>query len=138
MNQKLLNWSKKYAIGIAEIDEQHKILVEITNNMFTAHVRGAAHQQVEHIIAAMIDYAQLHFKLEEQFMLNNNYSAHQEHKIEHQVFTDKVRLFFEEYKNGSTTIPYQILIFLRDWLVHHIQVSDKKIAEEILPKTPDI
>ncbi|MFA6400257.1 MAG: bacteriohemerythrin [Salinivirgaceae bacterium] len=124
----LINWSDNYSVGYAEIDEQHKKLVEMINTLYFSFTQGDADKIIEPILNEMIQYTDYHFKIEEEYFEKYNYPGKQEHKIEHQHFVEKISTFHNDYKSGSITVSYEIMDFLKDWLISHIKTSDKKYS----------
>ncbi len=130
MEKKLITWADKYSVGYEEVDNQHKVLVNLINELYASFQQGDANSKIENILTEMIRYTDYHFKTEEGYFEKYSYSDAQAHIAQHQSFVEKVTSFFEEYKSGSATLSYDVMNFLRDWLIKHIQVSDKKFGEE--------
>ncbi len=78
----------------------------------------------------MVKYTNYHFKTEEKYFDKYNYSDTKLHKEQHHGFVVKVTKFRDDLKNGSLTTTYDTMNFLRDWLLTHIQDSDKKYVTE--------
>ena len=134
MSKNLIEWSEKYSIGYDEIDDQHKKLVEMINELYNSFLKGEADKVAESIIQKMIEYTDYHFKTEEKYFEKYNYSDTELHIEQHKGFVDQVTNFFNEFKKGSVVISYDIMNFLRDWLVAHIQNSDTKFSAEFQAK----
>ncbi len=71
----------------------------------------------------------VHFKTEEDLFSQYGYPSHQNHKKEHDHFTDQVITFQKEFEMGVQTIGFELLDFLKNWLVKHILISDKKYSK---------
>ncbi len=138
MEKKLLILADKYSVGYDEIDNQHKKLVEMINDLHASFKQGAANKVIENILSEMIQYTDYHFKTEEKYFEEYNYSDKETHIYEHKTFVEQVSKFYNDYKNGSVTVTYDVLSFLRDWLVNHIQGSDKKYTAEFKDKGLEI
>lgn len=60
------------------------------------------------------------------------------HLLEHETFTTKIRNMQREYvKNHSTSLDIELLNYLIDWLVKHINFTDRKLAEFVNHHPPD-
>lgn len=59
-------------------------------------------------------------------MLKANYPGYNEHKVEHENLTNKVIEFQKNPKNRGSLISIDLLFFLKDWLINHIEGTDKK------------
>ncbi|MEZ5334566.1 MAG: bacteriohemerythrin [Methanolobus sp.] len=125
----LITWSDKYSVGIKEIDDQHKVLVGMINDLHAAMKNAKSKEASLEIINKMAEYTKFHFSTEEKYMQRFAYSDYPEHRLEHEKFVDKVLQFRDEYENEKAGISYEILNFLKDWLVGHIQITDKKYVD---------
>ena len=134
MAKELIKWAEKYSVGYEEIDNQHKKLAGMINELYSAFLEGKANDIVENILSEMIKYTDYHFKTEEKYFEKYNYSDTQVHIKEHQSFVSQVTIFFNDFKKGSVSVSYDIMNFLRDWLVKHIQGSDNKYSLEFQNK----
>ncbi len=134
MTKTLIIWTDKYSVGYDEIDSQHKKLARMINDLYASFTQGKADEIIENILTEMIKYTDYHFKTEEKYFEKYNYSETKLHKEQHQEFVTKVTVFYDDFKNGSITITYDTMNFLRDWLLKHIQGSDKKYSIEFKNK----
>ena len=130
MEKKLIIWNENYSVGYEEIDNQHQKLVELINELYASFKQGEANDLIEKILTEMINYTDYHFKTEEKYFEKYNYSDAQTHINQHKSFVEQVTKFFDDFKEGSVTISYDVMNFLRDWLINHIQGSDKKFGLE--------
>lgn len=126
----MLEWNDSLSVHVDEIDDQHKHLVGIINNIYDLMTNSAdGEEQVLEIIADMRIYAVEHFSTEERYMDMFEYPDAPVHKNEHRLFMDKVSEVEEGCRNGSMPISMDILNFLSDWLVTHISDTDRKMGE---------
>jgi hemerythrin-like metal-binding domain len=130
----LVTWSDKYSMQIKEIDDQHKVLVGMINELHDAMKQAKSKEVSLEIINKMAEYTKFHFSTEEKYMTRFAYPDYAEHKREHENFVENVIKFKEDYENGKAGVSYDILNFLKDWLVGHIQDSDKKYAPLFIEK----
>ena len=124
----LITWNEDYSVKIEAMDKQHIILVDLINQLFDALKAGKAKDEMGKILQALIDYTVTHFKSEEAWMEKHGYADMVGHKQEHQKFVDKVVQFQADFNSGKATVSYDIMNFLKDWLVNHIQGTDKKYS----------
>jgi hemerythrin len=61
-------------------------------------------------------------------MRDCGYPGYERHKAEHADLTKKVLEFSRDFEAGRIALSVSVLQFLKDWLVNHIQVNDRKIA----------
>ncbi len=124
----LVTWSDKYSMNIKEIDGQHQQLVKMINELHDAMLQAKSKEIVTDIIARMAEYTQYHFSTEEKYMKQFSYPQYATHKREHEKFIEQVSKFKKDYENGKAGLSYELMNFLKEWLVNHIESSDKKYA----------
>ncbi len=121
-----IEWAEEYSVNVKEIDDQHKGLFQIINNLNDAVSEGKAPGVIDATIHKMIEYANVHFATEEKYMTKYHYPGYQEHKAEHDQFNLKSLEMNGRLKAGVYVMSTEILRFLKDWLTNHILVTDKK------------
>jgi len=85
----VLVWVPELDTGIAEIDKQHKRIVDYINRLYelrTSHDRDALGEVIEE----MLDYTVSHFVFEESLMENAGYMFSGPHKKVHELFTRRM------------------------------------------------
>lgn len=125
-NQIIKTWNDAYLLDIPVIDEQHKKLFEIYDEL--SHIVSDNEPQndfnIKQILIRLEEYTKFHFNTEEKYMTNIKCEGLEQHKNEHRLFENKLadwQLAFE-YKN--TMLAKNILNFIKKWLVSHIMESD--------------
>jgi len=119
-------WSDGYSVGIRDIDEQHKKLVTLVNQLYEAMQGGKASDVLGTILGELIRYTKYHFSAEEKLMETHAYPELAAHKQEHMDLTEKVIELENKFKAGKVTISLEVGKFLKEWLLRHIQGTDKK------------
>jgi hemerythrin len=136
MAEKLVEWKDEYSVGNQRIDEQHKGLLDFTNELYASCQRGGIIEQISfmRVVQEAVDYTRDHFATEEKLMQQVNYPEYDAHKKEHDAFVAEVMLQVKQLDNITTLKAEPFVIFLKDWVLNHIATSDKKympyIAEE--------
>ncbi|WP_419779900.1 bacteriohemerythrin [Maridesulfovibrio sp.] len=115
-------WDKKYSVGNAEIDEQHKKLFEILNRCAVAEKRSSSKYLV--IVRELLNYCQEHFRLEEQLMLEVNYPDMASHVAEHKKILNAVETLVEKLYAGEQIDSDVIDRFVASWVKKHIITKD--------------
>lgn len=121
-----MQWKDSYSVNIREIDEQHKKLVGLINDLFDAMTQGHGKEVLGKVIQGLVDYTVFHFGTEERLFQAHGYPETAQHKAEHERFTQKVLEFKKGFDAGTALLTKDILKFLSDWLNGHILVVDKK------------
>jgi hemerythrin len=124
----LITWTEKYSVNIAEIDEQHKKLINMLCQLGEAMSQGKGSDVLGTILAELIDYTGYHFSAEERLFDLHGYPDSAQHKQEHAYLTGIVKKYQEDFANGNWMLTIDVLKLLTTWLNDHILGSDKKYA----------
>ncbi|HRW63943.1 MAG TPA: bacteriohemerythrin [Bacteroidales bacterium] len=127
----LIQWTDNYLTGFKEIDNQHKGLVIIINELFTLMQQGKAKKHLDEIFDHLTDYTKKHFFEEEKMMIKYAFNEYNQHKEEHQRFIDQLAKLKSEFALNKVTISIETLNFLKQWLLNHILVTDMKYVPHI-------
>ena len=127
--EKLIEWNDRLSVGSQEIDKQHKRLVDMINKLYASFKDGNAKDILSQILDDLYDYTDYHFETEEKYFRAFDFYDTENHLRQHKGFLKKVLEFKRDYKAGKVTAPYEVMLFLKDWLIKHIMGSDKKYVE---------
>jgi len=119
-------WNEKYNTGIQEIDDQHKKLIKILNSLYESFVDRTTNEKLKEVVQEMAKYTEYHFGVEEKYFKEFNYSGADEHIAEHQTFVQNVKTFQEDMEQGKVSVTFQLMNFLRSWLIEHINGTDRR------------
>jgi len=130
-NKDHVKWNESYALGIKVIDDQHKGLLDIVNDLFN---HASANQREEHeyfktVIKQAVDYIKNHFATEEKIMISTKYKGYDAHKKNHEEFILKVVQTAKDFESGKRLTLTSLGYFLKDWVLSHIAVMDKKYCD---------
>jgi hemerythrin-like metal-binding protein len=120
-------WADDMVIDNGPIDEDHKKLVNLVNELHTATSVGRGQEVIEAIMSELITYTKDHLLREEQAMAALKFPNLERHKERHHQFTERLNKLQSQYEAGSITVASQLSSVLRDWLSLHIRRSDKEI-----------
>ncbi len=126
-----VSWSDELSVGIEEIDNQHKQFVAMINELHTAMKSGHATTILPQILTKLSNYAVFHFSHEEKVMQSYNYLDLRNHRTLHDQFTKQIKKLFDDLSSGKVLLSIEVMNSLKDWLVTHIMVQDKKYGEHI-------
>ncbi len=119
-------WQEGYSVGIRALDDDHKRLLYLINNLCTAaHYRTdmAFERQA---LNEVIDYTKTHFAREENLLQSHQYPDFAAHKQQHEVMIAKVNELAQRYERDRDGTIDELLKYLREWLVQHILGTDHK------------
>ncbi|MBU5611611.1 bacteriohemerythrin [Geomonas azotofigens] len=124
----LVEWDDTLILGMAQIDEHHHKLVDILNRCYRALMLHDHSHELEGVVAELLDYTQYHFRTEEELMAQSHYAAAPSHAAAHRKFINSVTNFKDRSDAGESFVAIDVLVFLKDWLVGHIQNTDRAFA----------
>lgn len=124
----LMTWKEQYSVHIAEIDQQHKKLIALINQLGEAMSRGKGREVIGEVLNQLITYCASHFATEERLFALYNYPEAAEHKEKHEKVTAKVLALQKEMQGGKMTISMEVMDFLEQWLDKHILGTDMKYS----------
>ena len=134
MGQRRVEWNAKYSVGIESIDQQHKKLIDLINNFQTAVDYSTGEEFERECLAAVVDYTRTHFVYEEGLMNEYGYPGFEAHKAQHQNMINNVEDLLADYEEHPERTMKNALDFLKQWLIRHINGTDKQYSEFLLSK----
>lgn len=131
----LLAWSDALKTDIDVIDRQHRGLVDMVNATASklAAESALSPEEVRLLLGYLKDYAEVHFSTEEALMalcaLSPSYTSR--HHVNHARFLAHVGDMLENMGEDAVLDGRQLLAFLGDWLIRHIQGEDRDLAQRL-------
>jgi len=119
-----VRWDASLNIGIDVIDEHHRYLFDLVNDLFEVVAGKHGSREVARVLKAFALYAQVHFRAEERMMAHYGYGGLAQQHHEHREFEARLRDFAAELHENPLTVRIEALLYLRDWLLHHIRSED--------------
>ncbi len=124
----LVSWSHGLSVNIREIDEQHKKLVQLLNDLYAAMKAGKGEAVQARLLEELVNYTIHHFENEERYLTKYGYPEFRQHKQEHEALKAKVADFAGKLRQGKVAVSSEILTFLKNWVVNHIKKTDKRYS----------
>ena len=128
INDELVSWSSTFSVGVKLIDDQHKGLLNLVNDMYN-HVIGdevAERLYFRQVIQKAVNYVKVHFATEEKIMIATRFPGYNEHKKAHNSFVLTVVQNIRDFEAGKKVTLASFTYFLKDWVLTHIAVMDKQ------------
>ncbi|MEY4591601.1 MAG: hypothetical protein RIR18_496 [Pseudomonadota bacterium] len=122
-----VSWDGSLTVGIDVIDEHHRYLFDLTNDLFNTVKNKRGIRQVARVLKALDHYAKVHFRAEELMMKRFGYGRLPEQLHQHEVFEKKLEEFYRELHENPVAVPFDVLVYLKDWLISHIAVEDSQL-----------
>lgn len=121
-------WSKILSVGIDEIDEDHRKLVNIFNMLNQAVTEGESADYLAAILDELIKCTAWHFSHEERLMLKYRYDGIDEHKAEHQDLIKTAKELQQQILQVDKPVADENIVALERWLTEHIFTTDMRLG----------
>ncbi len=124
-----LVWDKSYNTGIDQIDEDHKKLLNMINNLRSSVLCNTGREFERHTLQELVDYTETHFEKEERLMQEYGYPDYEGHKAQHDQMAQYVAGFIRRYDEDGKKVLPDVADHLTRWLIQHINGTDMKYVE---------
>lgn len=120
--------SDDYGVQIPSIDNEHKILIALVNEIEDAMIFHVLNQTQFMLpkIDKLSNSIKNHIASEERFLLDNNYPEYEKHRLEHTVLIERLNKFESRFKESNTDFNENMLLYLKDLLLRHFILHDHK------------
>jgi hemerythrin-like metal-binding protein len=117
-------WSAAYSTGNVQVDNEHKEIFMLVQNVIEAS-RSGQDTKVGETIDFLANYTVTHFKNEERLMEESAYPEMPIHKQQHDDFVAEVLALRARSSEASSQDIEKIIV---NWLTDHVLGSDKLMA----------
>lgn len=111
--------------GVPEMDEQHRVLVGLLNEVYALARQGQREEAREKLLSGVVAYVDFHFRAEEAFQEKIGFPECEAHRKIHESFRKQVLEWVEEAKAGDEKAIHEIVAMIWAWFFRHIAVRDK-------------
>ncbi|GAB0057487.1 Bacteriohemerythrin [Candidatus Magnetaquicoccaceae bacterium FCR-1] len=122
-------WTGNLDTGMVDIDNDHKKLVDMVNQIHKLLKQSAGRDQVMKIIAELADYTHFHFGREEKLFEKYQYPETPAHKEKHVKLLNEVSDLMKKFQEGDFAAPMDLLTLAKSWLVQHILRTDMRYVQ---------
>jgi len=123
----MIEWSERYAVGIAAIDGQHREMVHIANRLLAGQRAGRDRDELVETLRELVRATEHNIATEERLMQEHGLApAH--HAEEHRRLLEAIRHFDLRLDPGGLAESAR---FLHEWLLGHIDEDDRPFAEQL-------
>jgi hemerythrin len=123
--------TKEMLTGIQIMDKQHKIFLELCDNLDRSVNLRREKNEIMADIKFLKDYAGTHFETERNIMDRVNYAEKEGHLKLHAYFMDELDDMKKKAASGETGAEFakEIKEKISDWFVLHIIKTDRKLGK---------
>lgn len=127
----MVDWSSDFEVGIPEIDDHHRAMVEMVDRLWQALVRNASEGELGQGLDELEQYALNHFALEEAVMERLQYPGFEDHRANHRAFARRISHARQAHRGGEP-LSLPNLRLLKNWLMEHMTRADRDYADFVL------
>ena len=132
---KNIAWTKILSVGVDEIDDDHRRLIGIFNELNQALAKGESADYVAATLDELIKCTVWHFSHEERLMLKYGYPAAEAHRAEHRQLIDAAQEWHAKLAQAGYAVTEAEIGFLERWLTEHILTVDQKLGSFLVQAT---
>ena len=128
----VLQWESEFSVGVEKIDDQHKEIMDLVNNLTGRSIQSRAgwKKQFERIIKVLADQALIHFQTEEELLSKTGYAGFDDHKKEHERLKAKLTHILNELDNIKWDVElFTLTTSFKEWFLSHILLYDKEAKD---------
>ncbi|HEY9662194.1 MAG TPA: hemerythrin family protein [Allocoleopsis sp.] len=125
----LVIWNDSLAIGIPEIDQQHRQLIDQLNILVDAMHANRGREEIQRIVGFLDMYVNQHFGFEEACMQRHQCPVAGQNNQAHAQFRQTLAEVKAELntKGSSVALAIKVNEQLLDWFVNHIKKIDRAL-----------
>ncbi|HNW52586.1 MAG TPA: hemerythrin family protein [Prolixibacteraceae bacterium] len=124
MGAKKKIWTDELSIGNVRIDNDHKKLLEVYDDLVDLIEHNGSNEDFAKILSKMTDYVFKHLKNEEKYMEEFGYPKLKEHQQFHRNYNYKVSMYNFNLLGSNPPNPHEIIEYIREWWINHILKHD--------------
>ena len=125
-----ITWTLDLDTGFADIDDQHKELVDKINKFYDVYQTGNV-VDIKIALQELLDYTVYHFSQEEKMLEEANYRMLEPHKKVHFNFVSKIKNCQASIENGDLEAGKELINLLDGWLFRHIRLNDHGYVADV-------
>lgn len=130
----LIAWKEAYSVGVAAIDRDHRLILDLINQLHDAQETAQTHDMVGSVLNVLLEYVERHFAAEEALMERGGYPHLDAHRKEHRRIEARVREMKSLYDGGEyAVVESDMLRFFTQWLANHIVGVDTRFRPWVEP-----
>lgn len=127
---KFIIWQdEKYSVGNEIIDNQHKQLISIINELHALLRKNQYQEEAVQLIKQLNAYTEYHFLSEEGLFKEYKVPNYSEHIQHHNEFRNKIKEAAKRIRQEPFYPIEKLLKYLVEWILMHVQKEDKAYSE---------
>ena len=131
----LIEWSNTLSVKIPSIDQQHKKLVGMLNQLHESIAKDNSKDVLIQVFDGLALYTVEHFAYEEKLFMEFGYEDTDKHiKEHHDLLQQVIDLKTKMENEQGFMLDIEVMEFLKKWLTNHIKGSDYDYSSFLVSK----
>ncbi len=131
---RVFEWNNQLSTGIDKIDDQHKKLVGLVNDLADAMRAGKSRDVIAKVLDELGEYTKSHFGFEEAAFSKYGYPRAEEHAKSHGELIRELAELSRKHEAGAIGISVEVLGFVTEWVRGHIMSEDQAYVPFLMGK----
>jgi hemerythrin-like metal-binding protein len=123
----LLEWRDEFHIGIAEVDHEHREMIELINGLHEEALRGDSAEKIATALGEINVRIAAHFALEEKNMEQFRYAGYPAHKADHEQLLDEIAGIMDEVYETGRYQAAALSARMSAWFGQHFRTHDARL-----------
>ena len=123
---KTLEWQDEYTVGVKELDDQHRSLLNTINMLLEEQRDKYEAAKFSPALSSLIHYAYTHFATEERYLLQVHFPDLKQHVLDHIDFIMKTLGLALRIESSEDESRIELLRYLKEWYSSHVLGTDRQ------------
>ena len=124
-------WKSFYSVNDPSLDAEHRQILELIDTLHAAIDAGHEGDAIKNVLDRLLQYTVNHFDHEERVMRDAGYPNLDAHKASHDDMRRRTQAVHDDM---SQVTGHDMLRFLKEWWINHIQSADKAYSPYLTAK----
>jgi len=129
----LLQWKAEYSVGIASMDDEHREMIEMINDVYARLGSAPKADDIEGCLEEIFGAISSHFALEERIMREAGYDEYEDHKEDHEDLLDEIRDLMDDFLADTGSGGRMLEERLSAWFSKHFSSFDARLHGKLGP-----
>lgn len=125
----LFAWKSEYSVQVELLDQHHKKLFSLLNQLYENTMHSKKVGSVSAIINELQEYAEYHFLAEEQYMQSKAFPGTAGHISMHRDFSRRIENLNFQCRADDLEVTRELIVVLGKWLLQHVLEEDRKYSK---------
>lgn len=128
-----MEWKDEFSTGIERLDEQHRMLFQMTGDFHLALEEGRGERTYGLLLGLLSEYSLAHFEFEEKCMERHRCPVAEQNRAAHQGFLRMLGDFRLRHESRGYRVEdaHELIDALERWLEGHICRIDSRLRASV-------